>query len=102
MGGGREAGVEQDGVVSGGGEGAPRLVRNVKGGERRCVRQREGTGVLVDAVGERARAGIRGLRARFGRGAGEEDAGLAFGMCIDAGKGRVGHGRVCSSERATE
>ena len=98
MGGGREAGVEQDGVVSGGGKGAPGFVGDVKGGQVCCVGEREGAGVTIDAVRERTRTGI----GRFGAGVGCgcADAGLSLCVGVDAGeRGRcAGEGGAAPEE----
>lgn len=42
--------MEEDDVVSGGGEGAPGFVGDVEGGEGRCIGQGEGAGVVVYVV----------------------------------------------------
>jgi len=88
--------VEEDGVVPRVGEGAPGLVGDVEGGEGRGVGEGEGAGVVVDTVGERARTGVGGFGAGVGLGeagvGGGDDAGLPFGVCIDAGEGRRRHG----------
>jgi hypothetical protein len=109
MGGGRQACVEKDDVVSGGRQGAPRLVGDVEGGKGGCIGQRERVGVVVDTVGEGARTGVGGLRTGVCRGdAGVKDAGLAFGVGVDAGEGGRGsgcrgRGEACSElERVAE
>lgn len=107
MGGGRQAGVEEDGVVPGVGEGAPGLVCDVEGGEGCGVGEGEGAGVVVDTVGEGVWPGVGRLGAGVGLGeAGVvcgDDAGLAFGVGVDAGKDDGGTGRRPSQpERAPE